>query len=244
MSSSTSERSTALPCKSAPMPSTARCTFGGGAASRASGQRFSSRARVASSRASGSCNRVTPAPPHTIPQWPIKVSKSANSSAAMYSRTLAPIPSSSDGDRRRGNCPAQPGGSFCKPQRNSAPRADPGAPAEPPLSAHACMRPSRARRPRGDNPPAARQSGSDTATAAHSHGEPGNPENSLRAPASRKAFSSTASQQERHPHRSPASRSGRTASRAATARLWARKPEILWARKPEIQSPVDQITLG
>ncbi|WP_159397501.1 hypothetical protein [Sorangium cellulosum] len=44
------------------MPSSARCTSGGGGASRAPGRRWSPRARVSLSRASGSCTKATPRP--------------------------------------------------------------------------------------------------------------------------------------------------------------------------------------
>src|SRR5260221_9475986 len=76
MSSAMEERSPPSPPSSAAIRSSARRTSGGGGASSASGQRSSKRARVAPSRASGSCTATTPRPPQAMPHRPIDVSKS------------------------------------------------------------------------------------------------------------------------------------------------------------------------
>src|SRR6266404_4863973 len=83
MSSATFERSFASPCSNATMPSTACRIPGGGAVSPAAGNRWSMRARVSASPASGSCTPATPHSPQAMPHRPIAVSKSAKPLAVM-----------------------------------------------------------------------------------------------------------------------------------------------------------------
>src|SRR6266540_3271810 len=83
MSSTTPERSFLSPCRRLTMPSIARFTSKGGDSSRASGNCCSIRARVASSRASGSCTPTMPCVPHAMAHRPSGVSKSENARVDM-----------------------------------------------------------------------------------------------------------------------------------------------------------------
>src|SRR5262245_18898079 len=77
MSSAIASRSLVSPRRSATMPSSARCATPTGSASLAPGTRRRRRARIAPSRASGSCTAATPRSLQAIPHVPIAVSKSA-----------------------------------------------------------------------------------------------------------------------------------------------------------------------
>src|SRR6266478_1761317 len=90
MSSATVERSLASPRSNAMMRSIVCCTSGGGAVSPAAGNRWSMRARVSASPASGSCTPATPHSPQAMPHRPIAVSKSAKPLAVM-TRSYHPL---------------------------------------------------------------------------------------------------------------------------------------------------------
>src|SRR6266446_6973457 len=90
MSRVTSARSPASPRSNATMRSTAFSTSGGGAVSPAAGNRWSMRARVSASPASGSCTPATPRLPQAMPHRPIAVSKSAKPLAVM-ARSYHPL---------------------------------------------------------------------------------------------------------------------------------------------------------
>src|SRR5262245_1549759 len=77
MSSTIASRSLGSPRRSATMPSRARCATPTGGTSLAPGTRRWRRARIAPSRASGSCTAATPRPLQAIPHVPIAVSNSA-----------------------------------------------------------------------------------------------------------------------------------------------------------------------
>src|SRR6266478_1882738 len=90
MSRAIPARSLASPRSNATMPSTACRIPGGGAVSPAAGNRWSMRARVSASPASGSCTPATPHSPQAMPHRPIAVSKSAKPLAVM-ARSYHPL---------------------------------------------------------------------------------------------------------------------------------------------------------